>query len=103
MDDLVDCLPKKPNGQAYKRAVLKIDIEGFEPLAFARARARRLFDRLDIPVVLMEWKVQSEVAEFKGYIDDMVVMRVEYNYEPVNYASEVLDNRCCNRLQVFLK
>ncbi|RNA25838.1 hypothetical protein BpHYR1_020932 [Brachionus plicatilis] len=38
LDDLIDVLPKQPNGKGYKKAVLKIDIEGYEPYAFLSAR-----------------------------------------------------------------
>ena len=37
----------------FKKAVLKIDIEGFEPFAFAHASL--LFNTLDIRIIFMEW------------------------------------------------
>ena len=53
MDDLVDYLPKKVNNESYAKAILKIDIEGFDPLAFEYAR--HLFESIDIEVIFMEW------------------------------------------------
>lgn len=46
LDDLVDYLPKMPNGQPYTKAMMKIDIEGYEP--FALAQAQKMFEILDI-------------------------------------------------------
>jgi len=37
----------------FKRAVMKIDIEGYEHFAFASSEP--LFDAIDIPLVCMEW------------------------------------------------
>ena len=52
-DDIVTFLPVKPDGTHYKKAIMKIDIEAFEPYAFQHAA--HLFDTLDIPIVFMEW------------------------------------------------
>ena len=52
-DDIVPFLPLKSDGTKYKKAILKIDIEAFEPYAFQYATI--LFDTLDIPIIFMEW------------------------------------------------
>ena len=52
-DDIIPYLPKMSNGSVYKRAMMKIDIEGFEPFAFQQAS--KLFDTLDIRIIFMEW------------------------------------------------
>ena len=39
----------------YKQAILKIDIEGFEPFAFQHAA--KLFDAIDIQIIFMEWGI----------------------------------------------
>ena len=69
-DDIVDYLPKKDDGSDYKRAVLKIDIEGFESLAFQHAT--RLFSVLDIRVIFMEWELLKNVTDFKPYTEHMI-------------------------------
>lgn len=63
-DDLVDYLPKRENGQDFDQAILKIDIEGFEPLAFTHAS--KLFEKIQINVVYMEFlKVFNDKVEPK--------------------------------------
>lgn len=54
-DDLVSYLPYRNNKtmEIFKKAVLKIDIEGFEP--FALAHASLLFNTFDIRIIFMEW------------------------------------------------
>ena len=53
LDDIVDFLPLNANNQTHKKAILKIDIEGFEPYAFQYSK--RLFDTIDIEIIFMEW------------------------------------------------
>lgn len=52
-NDIVDYLPKNDKGSRFKKAIMKIDIEGFEPFAFEHAE--RLFDALEIQMIFMEW------------------------------------------------
>ena len=51
-DDLIDYLPRKSNGESFYKAILKIDIEGFEP--YALSQAEKLFDQLDFQIIFME-------------------------------------------------
>ena len=52
-DDIIDYLPQQSNEETFNKAILKIDIEGFEP--FALSQAAKLFDRLDFQIIFMEW------------------------------------------------
>ncbi len=51
-DDLIDYLPKNEHGKDFKKAILKIDIEGFEPYAFSNAT--KLFNLIDFQIIFME-------------------------------------------------
>lgn len=53
-DDIVPFLPKRIGGHDFRRAMLKIDIDGHEPFAFLNATD--LFARLDIRVIFMAWR-----------------------------------------------
>ena len=64
LDDIVHYLPKE-----YTKAILKIDIEGFEIYAFENAEV--LFRRLDIRLVYMEW---GNFPKMKSEFDRIVVM-----------------------------
>lgn len=48
-DDIVSYLPKR----STNKAILKIDIEGYEPYAFQYSK--NLFRELEIEIILMEW------------------------------------------------
>jgi FkbM family methyltransferase len=52
-DDIVYSLPLNKDGRQYTIAIMKIDIESFEPYAFQYAS--KLFDTLKILVIFMEW------------------------------------------------
>ncbi|RMZ95584.1 hypothetical protein BpHYR1_050626 [Brachionus plicatilis] len=92
LDDLVVYLPKRSNGLKYKKAVLKIDIEGFELYVFENASI--LFDAVDIRAVFMEWgnmpknyvpfKINQPLTEYKliNYFVDL--FRTE-NELPIRY------------------
>ena len=78
LDDLVSIYPK-----FFKRAILKIDIEGFEALAFANASL--LFNRTEIPAVYMEFGKLIEIKYYRGMfqkIEDMLHFLKQRNYEP---------------------
>ncbi|CAF0929306.1 unnamed protein product [Brachionus calyciflorus] len=79
-DDITDHIPKKENGDEYKKAVMKIDIEGFEPYAFMNAG--RLFDRLDIRVIFMEWGNIHPQKDNYYRIQKMIFFLFERNYQP---------------------
>ena len=74
-DDLIDYLPMKNDGKSFEQAVLKIDIEGFEPLAFANAS--QLFKKIQFNIIFMEFR-----QEFLLY----------HSYQQVNNMLEFLSN-----------
>jgi len=68
LDDLVSIYPI-----FFKRAILKIDIEGFEALAFGNVSL--LFNRTEIPAIYMEFGKLVEIKYHRGmmrYIEDML-------------------------------
>ena len=78
LDDLVSIYPI-----FFKRAILKIDIEGFEALAFGNASL--LFNRTEIPAIYMEFGKLVEIKYHRGMIkaiESMLTFLKERNYEP---------------------
>ncbi|CAF4803349.1 unnamed protein product [Rotaria sp. Silwood1] len=65
LDDLVSIFPI-----FFKRAILKIDIEGFEALAFGNASL--LFNRTEIPAIYMEFGKLIEIKYYRGMIKNIV-------------------------------
>ena len=51
-DDIIGVLPRNEKGEEFKDAILKMDIEGFEPFAFMHAE--KLFSKLNVNVIFME-------------------------------------------------
>ena len=51
-DDIIGVLPRNEKGEEFKDAILKMDIEGFEPFAFMHAA--KLFSKLNVNVIFME-------------------------------------------------
>lgn len=97
-DDIVPYLPYKNaiTKEKYKQAILKIDIEGFEPFAFENATL--LFDTLDIRIIFMEWgNLPKQVNEhtrivamidffhnrnYKAYVNDEVLVKNSWKQWP---------------------
>ena len=78
MDDIVEVI-------TFKRALLKIDAEGFEDKALSRSD--KLFKDIFIPYVLMEWAFpkyvfRHDVKRVKTFINIMV----EKGYLPYDYG-----------------
>ena len=69
-DDIVDFLPLNDDGKHFKKAVLKIDIEAFEPYAFLNAE--KLFNELEIPIVFMEWGNLPAQVDMQNEIEKMI-------------------------------
>lgn len=93
-DDLVPYIPRTNENKVYKKAILKIDIEGFEPFAFKHAA--KFFDAIDIEIIFMEWGVFMREPSLHYYILDMVEFLVSRNYsaygndeylEPIKWGS----------------
>ena len=80
MDDLVDYLPLRRNNKSYEKAILKIDIEGFEPYAFQYSK--KLFARLDIQVIFMEWGKTGREDYLQEYIKQMINFLYSKNLYP---------------------
>lgn len=80
LDDLVDHLPKKENGEDFENAILKIDIEGFEPFLFTHAS--KLFDIIQVNIIFMEWmQIPKQVDEYK-LIEAMIQFLLEHKMTP---------------------
>lgn len=79
MNDLVDQIPLRNDGQKFKSAILKIDIEGSEPFAFEHADM--FFDTLDIQVIFMEWGNLPKINQNKK-IENMIKFLTERGYVP---------------------
>ena len=69
-NDIIPYLPKNAENKDYKKAILKIDIEGFEPYAFQHAD--KLFSLLDIPIIFMEWGNLPRQTDAHNLIVDMI-------------------------------
>ena len=52
-DDIAGFLPKNTANKSFAKAILKVDIEGFEPFAFMHAK--KLFDSIEVSIIFMEW------------------------------------------------
>ncbi|CAF0856828.1 unnamed protein product [Brachionus calyciflorus] len=87
-DDLIDYLPKKQNGEEYSKAILKIDIEGFEPYAFQNAS--KIFDRLDIRIIFMEWGNFPGQKEMHNLIEEMINFLRHRRYKAVENKRDLI-------------
>ena len=79
LDDLIPYLPKQADGSSFKKAIIKIDIEGHEPFVFQNAS--KLFDLLDVQLIQMEWGHLIENKDHHADVDKMVdfLMRRKFN------------------------
>jgi FkbM family methyltransferase len=88
MDDLVEVLPKD-----FKKVIMKIDIEGYEVKAFRKAS--KLFSKLNILVVFMEWMGKNDNKIFTEVeILELIEFFYSRNYEVRNPSnSQVLERQ----------
>ncbi|RMZ97522.1 kinesin kif17, partial [Brachionus plicatilis] len=94
LDDLVAYLPKRSNGLKYKKAVLKIDIEGFELYVFKNAS--RLFDAVDIRAVFMEWGNMPKLIDHYDKVENMIKFFKKRNYVPIKINQPLTEYKLIN-------
>ncbi len=79
-DDIVDYIPKTNDNNKFDKAILKIDIEGFEPFAFQSAK--KLFDYLEIPIIFMEWGNLPKLTQEHSRISQLIDFLLERKLKP---------------------
>ena len=90
-DDLIDYFPAAKDNRRYKKAILKIDIEGFEPYAFEKAK--HLFDSIEITVIIMSWLYFPNLAEARKEVDYMIYFLFSFKLTPYDTKGNVLDEK----------
>lgn len=86
LDDLIEVLP-------FERAVMKVDIQGFEHKGFQHAAL--LFSRVTVTYVFMEWLVMKEHYARTGdkpserfLLEEMLSFFLHRNYRPYRLSSD---------------
>ena len=92
-DDIIPYLPFKNESskENYKKAILKIDIEGFEPYAFGHAE--QLFSVIDIRIIFMEW-AWANLPDQNDEHNKVLAMRdflYKRNYQALDDGKNLLD------------
>lgn len=82
LDDIIDHIPFRnvERKEKFQKAIIKIDIEGFEPFAFEHAQ--KLFTILDIEIVFMEWMNLPLLTKEYNRIESMIKFFTSRNYRP---------------------
>jgi len=91
LDDLVDYIPLNKYGQRHRRAIIKIDIESFEPHAFSNCK--KLFALYDVRMIFMEWVKLIQHRESESMINNMLDFFYSYNLEPFTVNDEKLPKK----------
>ena len=78
-DDIVSYLPIK-NHSTLQKAIIKIDIEGFEPYAFENAT--KLFNKVSVEVVFIEWFHLAKQKDIYDKIENMINFLLSYELKP---------------------
>jgi FkbM family methyltransferase len=81
-DDVVNFLPKLES----KKAILKIDIEGYEPYAFQYSK--NLFKILDIKCIFMEWGKFGETDKSNKLVNEMLNFLFANDLRPFNLETD---------------
>ena len=80
-DDIIDYIPKRSDGQVYNKAIIKIDIEGFEVYAFEKAN--QFFKNFKVQMIFIEWnKVPKLPQADQPLIDKMLQLFYSNNLLP---------------------
>ncbi|CAF0885942.1 unnamed protein product [Brachionus calyciflorus] len=84
LEDLIDVIPSKFDGTKYQKALIRFDIEGYEPYAFKRAQS--LFNEMDVQVIFMEWMHFPRYVKYQHLVENMIRFLIQRNMQP--YSNE---------------
>lgn len=89
MDDLIDYIPLNKYGKRYEKAVIKIDIEGFEPFAFDKCK--KLFETYNVQMIFMELVVLKDKQQLlEDYFNRMLAFLYSSKLEPFSVDNNPL-------------
>ena len=80
--DIIDFFPKNKHNKSFTQALMKIDIEGYEPLALTLESAKKLFDSIDVCIIFMEWGNFKKRLDFRNEIEKMIDFLLSYGLKP---------------------
>ena len=91
LDDIVDYIPFKKYSKKHRRAIIKIDLKGFEYHAFSNCK--KLFALYDIRMIYMEWAKLIQHRESGPLINNMLDFFYSYNLEPFTVNNQTLSKK----------
>lgn len=86
-DDIIKYIPVKNGINSYRKAIMKLDLDGFEVLAIQNASL--LFDHLEILVIYMEWGNIALQTDLENETENLLDFLYSRNYKPFNRAGEL--------------
>jgi FkbM family methyltransferase len=88
-DDMIDYFPKRSDGSSYDKAIIKIDIEGFEVYAFEKSDT--FFKNYKVQMIFMEWnKIPTLTQEAQPLIEKMFKLFYSSNLLPFSVQGSPL-------------
>jgi FkbM family methyltransferase len=88
-DDMIKYFPKRSNGKPYDKAIIKIDIEGFEVYAFEHAN--QFFKNFEVQMIFMEWAFIPRLRpKDQPLIDKMFELFYTNHLEPFSHQGKAL-------------
>lgn len=91
LDDMVQIIPMTKNGKKYKKAIMKIDIEGAEPLAFENAK--KLFKAIEICIIFMEFGSLPSNYSLYDSIKNMIDFLYENDFVCFDEYKRILERK----------
>ena len=80
LDDIIEYIPTNKQKQINKKAIIKIDIQGFE--AFAFQGAKKLFATFEFQMIFMEWVMLPPQVESHQIITEMIDLIYAHGLKP---------------------
>jgi len=88
-DDMIKYFPKRSDGKPYNKAIIKIDIQGFEIYAFEHAI--RFFENFEVQSIFIEWVLIEDVLpQDKPLVEKMIQLFYKNNLEPFSVQGKAL-------------
>ena len=86
LDDLLPVMRRR-------RAVMKVDVEGHQPHVFTNSTAAKFFALVDVPIILMEWKLCQQ-QNVSSQVLDLVHFFTARQYQVFSENDRPLGSNC---------
>ena len=89
LDDLLPLMRRR-------RAVMKVDVEGYQPQVFSNSTAAKFFQLIDVPLIFLEWKLCRQ-QNISSQVHTLIHFFAAHKYTVFSENGQLLEGKSCRQ------